>query len=193
MSRSMRCVDVRNRLPLVPGDELLRHEDAAVRSHLSACLSCRAELGQFVRARRALRTLTPVMRGEDDAYFQDLRDETLAAVRNEAATSRRSRRAAPRGRSMAGLMTAAALFLLGVYLVPQPEPYGHLPGISAIPVGPVRLPAHEVGGPRFQDVGYGLMGHEVRMPDPVPVGFDPAPPRRADAPAEAEPINDERR
>ena len=169
----------------MPGDDLLPIEDMAVRNHVSACVSCRKELGSYVRARKALRSLTPVVSSSTASFFAELQDETMAAVRRD----RESRRPAGLWRgalsrlSFAGGMTAAALILIGVYLMPESRPvYRPLPTLEAAPTRLV-----EPHGLRFQGVGYGLMGHEIRLLGPVPLEPELEPPASSELAPEPAP------
>jgi hypothetical protein len=108
--------------------------------------------------RRALRSAqsTLLESSPTSRFFAELRADTLAAVRTDgdAANSRRWRFVRP-----SGLMTAAALFLLGMYGVSTWLPRGST--IHDLPVlAPSTRPA---GNSRIREVGYcpdyyGLLG-----------------------------------
>jgi hypothetical protein len=171
---AMTCAEVRERLPLVPGADLLPAEDVQVREHLRDCASCRKELGSFVRVRKVLGGFGAAFEAGQSAgdkeFFSRLRTDTITAVRRDTDRRRRQRAKSPR-RSVAGIMTAAALFLLGVYLVPL-----LLPELTPIPTNLPRIeadwPVGVIHDPRFRNVGlYGLMGHQRLFPDQrVPLG-----------------------
>lgn len=160
------CGEVRELLALVPGADLPAAKDRAVRDHLADCPSCRQELGGYLRARRALRSLTPAgvgaAFGADDSFFADLRRDTLARVRRDRdrRESHRHETLLRRRRSIAALLTAAALFLLGVYLVLQWLPAPEI----VFPKIPHHAPVLPVDS-RFRNVGYGLSGHRAVFDD----------------------------
>lgn len=154
MSAAMDCRRARDLIAMVPGSELPAAQDAAVRAHLASCNDCRHELGAYLSARRALLSLSPSSDVADAEFFAKLRSDTLAAVR--AATAHRGRRHF----TVPGLLVAAALFLVGVFLasrVFEPSEFWKT-------TGPIDSPprAHTASDPRFQEVGYyyGLLGRQ---------------------------------
>ena len=151
------CSAIRADLALLPSGDLPPARTRALRSHLAACPRCRLEFGGFLRDRRALAGLAgpgPADPMADPAFFAALRADILGAVRQRGAAPPVLRRVSRWG-------TAAALFLLGVYLVPalRPPPQPRILDLPAITTDAV-VPARR--DPRLRDVGYygGLLGRQ---------------------------------
>lgn len=120
------CNRTRKLLALLPGSDLPPELDQPVREHLARCLSCQRRLGEHLRVRSALGRLRAPANAANAAnpglnagFFADLKGDILRAVvadraRHETRLSYVSRRRL----QLARWMTAAAILLLAVYLVP---------------------------------------------------------------------------
>ena len=162
MAHDLSCNRTRKLLALLPGSDLPPELDQPVRDHLAGCPACQRQLGDHLRVRSALgRLAAPGSHPHvDRAFFADLKGEilrrvTVDTVRREAHVARVSSRRL----TLARWMTAAALLLLAVYLVPQM--------LANAPT----LPGDGPGGPvsSVRDHGYvprvGLHGQEQVFQD----------------------------
>jgi len=153
MKHELSCNRTQRLLPLLPGNDLPPELDQPVRDHLARCTACQRRLGDQLRVRSLLgRLATPVR--PDRVFFADLKGDILRRVKGDRVRhAAYVARISARRLSLARGMTAAALVLLAVYLIPQ------------MLTGPETLgPNHRARGP-VRSVGrdlpaVGLQGQE---------------------------------
>ena len=159
MAHDLSCNRTQRLLALLPGSDLPPEFDQPVRDHLAGCPACQRQLGDHLRVRSALgRLATPGSHPHvDRAFFADLKGEILRrvavdAVRREARVARMSSRRL----TVARWMTAAAMLLLAVYLLPQ-----MLANAPALPDEDPGGPVSSVrGGGRGYVPAVGLQGQQ---------------------------------
>lgn len=146
------CAWVRDRLPLLAGDELAAPERPEVRRHLLGCPSCRARLERVEAALRVLRLAaveSPVS-ADGPSVWPELSRQIRESRRPAP------RRAAPFSWSWAGpsLALAAGLAVAFVVRAPRPAP--------VVPPAPLPTPRRVVAVP---------------APAPVPIRHEAPPPK----------------
>lgn len=105
--------EVEGNLPLLALDALEPWEELAVRAHVEGCEECACLLAEFVEAAAHLAGMVPPV--EPPAELTRRIFEEVSGVRALPVRSRASARAgSPRGRSLAALVAAAAMFVPGV-------------------------------------------------------------------------------
>jgi len=148
MAHDLSCHRTQKLLALLPGNDLPPELDQPVRDHLAGCQACQRQLGDHLRVRSALgRLAAPHLAHPhvDGAFFADLKGEILRRVSEDTVQHEaRVARVSSRRLTLARWMTAAAMLLLAVYLLPQmlanaPDLPGEGPGG---PVSSVRGGAH---------------------------------------------------
>lgn len=148
------CAEVLEQIDALAAEDLGARDDAACRAHLADCHTCRQAFGVSLRAHRSLAALAdPSCMTQAPGFFARLREDTLAAVAAERPVEAAGERRMPRI-NLAGVMTAAALFLIGVYLLPMAEPAaddGDLRNLPPIKADQPRIVARDA---RFRDVSY---------------------------------------
>jgi len=133
--RDLSCAQVRDALPLLVGEELDAPVAAATRSHLTSCHACARELGGYLQARRALKSVSAVGEhfetGPCEEFFSELQTSILAQIAREAAREtareeitrkptplvRSAERRAVALRRIVASAAMAALFVVGLGLV----------------------------------------------------------------------------
>ncbi len=165
------CERVLAQLDMFVGDDLDAAAATAVRSHLRACVTCRAEAGALQRTRNTLRAAAEAAyRGVDDAVFAAMHDDVMAAVREQ---EMRDAGAPALVRRVIPFAAAAALFVVGWTVVRHwapPSVFDREPiGTSAVaprqahpfgvPALPLRLLSDDsVEEPPADGLGAGMMG-----------------------------------
>ncbi|MEE9127362.1 MAG: hypothetical protein V3U11_09490 [Planctomycetota bacterium] len=138
MAKDLGCNKTRKLLALLPGSDLPPELDQPVRDHLAGCRVCQRQLGDHLRVRSALgglwsRTSHPHV---DATFFATMKGAILGRVTSEEAL-RAARLASTSSRRLvlARWMTAAAMLLLAVYLLPQmiPDTTPDLPHVGHTP------------------------------------------------------------
>ncbi len=157
----MPCTEVRDLVALVPGSELPVSLDRAVRHHLADCVRCQRELGAHLAAQRALGVLRPEAQPPHPEFFATLRSDTLAALDRAAPQHRRPWRV-----TLAGALTAAALFLVGVSLSARFFPATDSWWRTAPPIEATEFAQPASLDSRIREVGYyyGLLGRHRMSP-----------------------------
>jgi hypothetical protein len=122
MAQDLSCSKTEKLLALLPGSDLPPELDQPVRDHLAGCRACQRQLGDHLRVRSALGRLA-VAAGHPDAgatFFAAMKGEILRRVTgDEVRRQTRLAQASSRRLTLARWMTAAAMLLLAVYLIPQ--------------------------------------------------------------------------
>ncbi|MHC4516125.1 MAG: zf-HC2 domain-containing protein [Planctomycetota bacterium] len=122
MAQDLSCSKTQKLLALLPGSDLPPELDQPVRDHLAGCRACQRQLGDHLRVRSALGRLA-VPAGHPAAgatFFAAMKGEILRRVTgDEVRRQTRLARASSQRLTLARWMTAAAMLLLAVYLIPQ--------------------------------------------------------------------------
>jgi hypothetical protein len=155
-ARAGSCTGVARQVERLLDGGLGRRDAGALRSHLRACLRCRDEYARRLRARRALRALTPcVDEAFDDTFFAELRRDVERAV---AQPDERGAAPIARGRLRRTAAAAAALFAVGLGLgaVLGGERGPVAPGASLLARPAIRdpLPARSPRAASTRPIGY---------------------------------------
>ncbi len=183
----MRCEALADQIPGVIDSTAAL--DAAARSHVDTCLRCQAELAQYRRLARVLRSLRAQQVAPLDALFDD-----IIAVLDDPELLRSSSRLGRRAAYLSGIAAATAAGAAGAIVIASPRGAGASPVERATPtVGgrrrlrapPIRLRTAE--GPvltcnRANPPRAVAQLVEHRSPKPAVGGSSPSCPASVDVP-----------
>jgi hypothetical protein len=121
VKHDLTCNRTQKLLALLPGSDLPPELDQPVRDHLAGCTACQRRLGDHLRVRSVLGRAAPREHpGLNQGFFANLKGDILRAVAADRARyEAQLARVSSRRLRLARWMTAAAILLLAVYLVPQ--------------------------------------------------------------------------